>query len=229
MTTLPMAQQSAEIDAFLEQLKTPASAVPTGRLIFALDATASRQPTWDQACHIQGQMFEATAGLGSLDIQLVYYRAFNECKSSRWVNTAAALHYAMRSVSCIGGNTQIERVLSHAISETRREKVSALVFVGDAMEEAPDRLCGLAGELGSLGVPIFLFQEGAIPAATGTFRQMAQPTKGPPLAVDPAAIDRLRQLLAAVAIYATAGIEALESYAAKQGGEVLRLTHQLRS
>jgi hypothetical protein len=227
MTTLPMAQQSAEIDQFLEQLKTPAPVVSAGRLIFALDATASRQPTWDQACHVQGAMFEATAGLSSLDIQLVYYRGYNECRASRWVNSAAALHYGMRSVSCVGGNTQIERVLAHAITETKRNKVSALVFVGDAMEESADVLCGLAGELGSLGVPIFIFQEGTLHAATSTFRQLAQLSGGAHLSFDLAAIDRLKQLLAAVAVYAAGGIKALEDYGRKQGGEVLRLTHQL--
>jgi hypothetical protein len=228
--TLPTTRRSADIDKLLERLKTPApySSIPVGRLIFALDATASRMPTWDAACRIQGEMFEATARLGSLDIQLVYYSGFNECKASRWVNNAAALHYGMRSVHCVGGNTQIARVLSHAITETKREKVSALVFVGDAMEESADVLCGLAGELGSLGVPIFLFQEGNLPDATSTFRLLAQLSKGAHLSFDLAAIDRLKQLLAAVAVYAAGGIKALEDYGRKQGGEVLRLTHQLR-
>jgi len=229
MTTLPIAQQSAEIDQFLEQLKSPAPgpSIATGRLIFALDATASRQPTWDQACHIQGAMFEATAGLGSLDIQLVYYRGYNECKASRWLSSAALLHYAMRSVYVVGGNTQIERILAHAITETKRQKVSALVFVGDAMEEKVDVLCALAGELGSLGVPIFIFQEGNLPAATSTFRLLAQLSKGAHLSFDLAAIDRLKQLLAAVAVYAAGGYAALEDYSRKQGGEALRLTHQM--
>ena len=40
--------------------------------------------------------------------------------------------------------------------------------------------------------------------------------------------ERLRVLLGAVAVYVTGGYAALESYAAKQGGEVLRLSHQLR-
>jgi hypothetical protein len=42
------------------------------RLIFALDATASREPTWDSACRIQGEIFEATAAIGGLDLQLAY-------------------------------------------------------------------------------------------------------------------------------------------------------------
>ena len=144
-------RHSAEVADFLDKLKRAPAAHAgggRGRLIFALDATASREPTWDRACRIQGEMFEATAALGGLEIQLVFYRGFSECKASRWMTTAADLHRVMRSVFCVGGETQIERVLTHAIRETRSRKVNALVFVGDAMEEKVDRLCRLAGELG---------------------------------------------------------------------------------
>src|SRR5690348_10321529 len=140
---------SAEVDAFLRDLqrapKPPPSGV-RGRLIFALDATASREPSWDRACRIQGEMFEATTALGGLDVKLVYYRGFNECQASRWMSNAAELHRVMRRVSCLGGETQIERVLAHAIAETKKQRVGALVFCGDAMEENIDRLCQLAGE-----------------------------------------------------------------------------------
>ena len=110
-------------------------------------------------------MFEATAALGGLDVKLVFYRGFNECKASRWMSNAADLHRVMRAVSCLGGETQIERVLAHALAETKRQRVDALVFVGDAMEENVDRLCQLAGELGLNGVPVFLFHEGNNPIA----------------------------------------------------------------
>ena len=54
----------AEIDAFLAKVKGLA---PTGepgrrgRLIFALDATMSRQPLWDTACRLQADMFREAA------------------------------------------------------------------------------------------------------------------------------------------------------------------------
>jgi hypothetical protein len=224
-------QRSPAVAAFLDQLKAKAPARPEGgrgRLIFALDGTASREPTWDSACKIQGEMFEATAALGGLDLQLVYYRGFDECKASRWLSSAADLHRVMRSVSCVGGETQIERVLTHTIRETGTRKVSAVVFVGDAMEEKVDRLCRLAGELGALGVPIFVFQEGDLPDAEVAFRQMATLSKGAYCRFDLGAIGRLKGLLAAVAVYATGGRDALLAYGQKKGGEALRLTSQLR-
>jgi hypothetical protein len=228
---LPAEAPGAGIDAFLERLRrTPAPhpGAGGGRLVFALDATASREPTWDRACRIQGEMFAATAGLGGLEIQLVFYRGFAECKASCWMRTAAELNRAMRAVYCVGGETQIERVLLHAIRETKSRSVQALVFVGDAMEENVDRLCRLAGELGLLGVPIFLFHEGRDPAAGRAFKEMARLSHGAYLSFDLASADRLKELLAAVAVYAAGGYRALASYGEKKGGEVLLLTRQLR-
>jgi hypothetical protein len=228
---LPAESSAAEVDKFLEQLRQAPPAPKgggRGRLIFALDATASREPTWDRACRIQGEMFEATAGLGGLEIQLVYYRGFAECKASRWVTTATELHRIMRRVSCAGGETQIERVLAHSVRETGRRRVNALVFVGDAMEENVDRLCRLAGELGLLGVPVFLFHEGRDRVAAAAFRQIAQLSRGAYLAFDLASAGRLRDLLGAVAVYAAGGYRALADLGAQKGGEILRLTTQLR-
>ena len=167
---------TTEVDAFLRDLQRapPRPAGSRGRLIFALDATASREPTWDRACRIQGEMFEATSALGGVEIQLVFYRGFHECKASRWLGTAADLHRAMRRVACVGGETQIGRVLAHALREARAEKVNALVFVGDAMEEKVDTLAQQAGELGLMGVPVFIFKEGGEDAAARAFRHIAK-------------------------------------------------------
>jgi len=228
---LPEKSGSAEVDAFLRDLGKAPAVRPgggRGRLIFALDATASREPSWDRASRIQGEMFEATAGLGGLDVKLMFYRGFNECKASRWFAKAGDLHRAMRAVSCLGGETQIERVLEHATSETRQRRVNALVFVGDAMEENVDRLCRLAGELGLLGVPVFVFHEGSDPIAARAFRQIAKLSRGAYLRFDLASAERLKELLAAVAVYAAGGYRALTAYGEKRGDEIRLLTAQLR-
>jgi hypothetical protein len=204
------------------------SATGRARIIFALDATASRETTWDQACHVQGTMFEAVAGLGGLNVKLMFYRGFNECKASKWFSTAGDLHRVMRQVSCVGGNTQIERVLEHAIAEAKRQPLGAVIFIGDAMEESADRLCHLAGELGAVQTPIFVFHEGRDPIAGGTFRQLAQLSAGAYLPFDLASIHRLKELLGAIAVYATGDYPALAAYGEKYGGTVLQLTHRMR-
>jgi hypothetical protein len=219
----------SDVDSFIRQVQAMPQVRPggRGRLIFAMDATASREPSWDRACHIQGQMFESTASLGGLEVQLVFYRGFGECKASRWYAEGADLHRAMRRVFCAGGQTQIERVLDHALKVARSGQVNALVFVGDAMEENPDALCHRAGELGLLGVPVFLFHEGGNPVAERIFREIARLSKGAYCPFDSASARQLRDLLAAVAAYAAGGRAALEAIGKERGGAALLLSHQL--
>ena len=145
---------SAEVSAFLKQVRSlkPAGA-GTGRLIFAMDATMSRQPTWDLALELQADMFEAVKQVGGLDVQLVYFRGFSECQASKWVSDPAALAKLMRRVKCEGGLTQIRKVLSHARRESETRKVNALIYVGDCMEEDVDQLSRLAGDVGDGPTP----------------------------------------------------------------------------
>jgi hypothetical protein len=227
--TLPSIRRSTEVADFIERIKqAPATyrAESRRRLIIAFDATASRQALWDHACQIQGEMFEATTALGGIEIQLVFYRGYEECKASRWLTTAADLHRVMSRVSCVGGHTQIGRVLTHAIRETRSHKVDALIFVGDAMEEQIDELCHHAGELGRQSVPIFVLQDGDDSEVAAAFRQIASLSQGAYLDFDSASIGRLKELLGAVAVYVAGGSLALAAYAEKTGCEVLRLTYR---
>lgn len=224
------AKKKSEVDEFLNQVAAMPTARPVGargRLIFALDATASREPTWDRACKIQGEMFDATAALGGLDVQLVFYRGFNECKASRWLSNARLLHAAMRSVSCLGGETQIARVLRHAIKEAETHKIGAVVFVGDAMEERLDELCALAGELGLRAVPVFLFHEGVDSTAARAFQEIARLARGAYCRFDSGSAEELRTLLGAVAAYAAGGRRALADYGKARGGAALLLAHQI--
>jgi len=204
------------IAAFVEAAKkVPAPAQSgRGRLIFALDATMSRQPTWDLAQSLQAKMFQAASGLGGLDVQLVYFRGLNECRASNFVSGGQGLKELMSRIDVRGGSTQIRRVLVHARDEARRAKVGALVFIGDAMEENPDALASVAGELALLGVKAFMFQEGRDPAARRAFSEIARLTGGAYSAFHAGASDRLAALLRAAAAYAAGGHAALAREAA---------------
>jgi hypothetical protein len=218
--TAPATSSRGEIDAFLKQAReiTPA-AQARGRLIFALDATMSRQPTWDAACQLQGEMFDAAGSVGGLAVQLVYFRGLGESRSSSFVTSAKALRDLMVRINCRGGSTQIRKVLAHVRRETEKQPVAALAYVGDAMEENPDELCRLAGEIGLLGVRAFMFHEGREPNAERTFREIARLTGGAYLPFDHRSAAELRSLLSAVATYAAGGLKALE----KSGGAGARL------
>ena len=221
----------AAVAAFLAEVArtpAPAPAGGRGRLIFAMDATASREPTWDRAAKIQGEMFAATASLGGLDVQLVFYRGFGECKASPWVSSGEALVRRMSAVFCLAGQTQIAKVLRHALAETKRRKVNALVFVGDCMEESIDELAQLAGELGLQGVRCFIFHEGRDPIAARAFKDIARLSHGAYCAFDGASAQQLKDLLSAVAVYAAGGCKALADFGRERGGLPLQLTQQLR-
>ena len=221
----PAASSRSEIENFLERARTLAPAGEgRGRLIFALDATMSRQPTWDTACRLQGEMFAEAGKIGSLDVQLVYFRGFNECRASKWVSAPEALRDLMTGIDCRGGHTQIGKVLAHARRETGKKKVSVLVFVGDALEEGIDRLAAIAGELGLRGVRVFIFQEGRDPAVERGFREIARLSNGAYARFDVNAAGELAELLRAAAVYAAGGLKAL----AKSGAGGRLLLEQMR-
>jgi hypothetical protein len=209
---------AAAIDAFLSSAKKigpAATAEGRARLVFALDATMSRQPTWDLACKVQAQMFEAADKIGGLAVQLIYFRGFDECRSSKWVVAPSALTNLMTQIACRGGHTQIGRVLRHVRTEARTTGVKALVYVGDAMEEPVDDLCAVAGELGLLGVKAFMFHEGHDSVAAGAFQEIARLTGGAYARFDANAPHSLAALLRAAATYASGGVDALNRLAAR--------------
>lgn len=225
--TAPATSARSEISAFLGAAQATRNVATAGRLVFALDATMSRQPTWDRACTIQGEMFTAAGNVGRLAMQLVYFRGFGECAASKWVDDGETLARLMTRIDCRGGQTQIRKVLRHAIDETRRRKVQALVYIGDCVEEDVDALCARAGELGLLGVPAFIFQEGADAHAETAFREIARLTRGAHFRLDGSSARELADLLKAAAVYAAAGREGLERLTRGGDGGAKRLLQHL--
>lgn len=224
------ASGSSDVDGFLRKLAAgPARAeAARGRLLFGMDATASRQPTWDRAARIQSEMFLAASAFGGLRIQVCFYRGFGEFMASPWSSRTTDLVRMMTSVSCRAGETQIRKVLQHAVNEAQKERVGALVFVGDCIEESLDTLAANAGKLGALGVPVFMFHEGRDQHATYAFREIARLSNGAYCQFDAGSADTLRELLCAVAVYAAGGQRALDRLAGVGGSEVRRIAHQLQ-
>ncbi len=216
----------SDIAAFLEKARESGPQKGSdGRLIFALDATMSRQPTWDDACHIQAEMFREAGRIGGLSIKLVYFRGFGECRASRWFSRGDDLARAMGGIACQGGRTQIRKILAAALSAAEKEKIAALVYVGDCMEEDVDLLCDKAGQLGLVGVPMFVFQEGRDAVAERAFREMARLTNGVYCRFGAGSAAQLADLLKAVAVFASGGRSALQSLE-KSGGQGARLLLQ---
>lgn len=224
MAKLPTKRSpSGEIDKFLKKSRDISAFVSRQpRLMFCIDATASRQPTWDQASHLQQEMFRAGARGASLSVQLCYYRGFSDFYASPWLGDSEQLARTMARVQCEGGHTQIARLLKHALAEHRKSPVRALVFIGDALEESPDTLCRLAGQAGLLKLPLFLFQEGEDHHAAQCFRQMARLSGGAWARFNASSARALADLLGAVASYAAGGHSALENQATESAKLLLK-------
>ncbi len=230
MAKLPQRRSSSgEIDKFLTRSKALATRGPgDGRLLFAIDATASRQPTWDRACQLQGEMFMATRNSAALSVQLCYFRGFNDFRAGPWLQDETSLLREMSRVRCEGGYTQILRVLKHAQQEHKQQAIKAVVLIGDACEENPDLLAGKAGELGIAQLPLFMFQEGHDRQTETVFRQMAKLSGGAWARFDHRSARELAELLGAVARYATGGRDSLLEYGAGASSGVKLLLEQLK-
>jgi len=227
---LPKSSPPTDVEAFLRKLAevpAPPRARGRGRLIVAIDATASREPTWDLAAEIQAEMFEETRALGGLDVQLCYYRGWREFVATPWASDPAQLMAHVTAVRCEAGQTQLLRVFEHAAGQTQRQRVNALVFVGDCMEEDTGALARAAARLGVLSVPVFVFHEGSDPRAQQAFQEVARLTRGAYCRFDAGSAQQLRDLLAAVAVYASGGRQALAQLGERRGGFARLLAHQV--
>jgi len=230
----PAAKSSSkDVQDFLSRVAAmPKSPMATGeeaRLIFALDATASRQPTWDIASQLQTEMFLSAQSLGGLNVQLCYFRGFGEFFYSDWQSNADDLLQIMQRIYCQAGATQLQRLLKHAVKENERQKIKAVIFIGDAMEENLDLLAQQAGRLGLLNIPLFMFQERGDPGARRAFMEMCRLSGGAYSQFDSGSAEQLRDLLQAVAVYAAGGLKALRDYSSRSGQSVKLLEQQLKT
>ena len=226
MARPPAQKQNQDVEAFLSEAKhLPAreqQPQATHRIMFALDATASRQPTWDIACSLHAELFLAAKDAGQVAVQLLFYRGLGELKKSPWITSSQRLLDLMQKVYCAGGMTQIERLLRETARETQKHPVKALIFVGDCFEEPEDQVLAAAGQLALLNTPVILLQEGHFPEATHVFAKIAKLTGGAHLPFASGSTEHLRRLLGAAVNFAVGGRKLLERDGSKISREFLQ-------
>ncbi len=172
-------------------------------------------------------MFRAASKLGGLAVSVCFFRGFDEFRVTSWHTDGKELQKKMNSVRCQGGQTQIARVLRHAEKETRKQRIQAVVFVGDACEETAGPLYTLAGKLALLNTPVFVFQEGRDKRTATIFETIAQRSGGAYCQLDEHSADFLTELLSAVAVYASGGREALLKLS-RDKPRLARISQQLK-
>ena len=190
-------------------------ALPCARVIYAIDATASREHAWSIARDLQAGMFIEAGSAGILNLQLVYFQG-TICRASKWASRGEELARWMGTIQCEAGLTQIERILRHALREHEKAAVQGITFIGDAMEEDLGVLGALADQLGAASVPLHMCQEGNDAVVRSAFRLLALKTGGTYSAFNPAVpqtIKRLSAQLNEAARVAVASVAAIGTHA----------------
>jgi hypothetical protein len=183
-------------------------APPRARVIFGLDLTSSREANLRKAREATAAMFGAIKGIGTVALKLVYYRGDDECRVSRWHDDPDVLDRYMRELSCEPGKTQIARLLRFVLTEN--DPVSAVVFVGDHIEDNPDELVAMAPIFGQRGIPVFVFHETSMfdsraSAAKPIFQRLAERSGGAYCEFKSSSGGAVRELLTQVAAFSAGG------------------------
>lgn len=177
------------------------------RLVFAFDATASREPAWDTAREVTDALF--TALPGELDVALAVHGGGQVHTFTDFSPDVHLFRDQAASVRCQAGSTALvslmEKVRMHA-------GVKVLLYIGDCFEEVPSAALEQADALRLRGVRTILFHDASTgdPTARAVFEEIARRTGGVCLDFHDSNPADLRDILEAVAVLAYGGIKLLE-------------------
>jgi hypothetical protein len=196
---------------------------PRPRLIFAVDATASREQAWAAARQVTDTLVKALPG--ELDVALAVHGGSRVHTFTAFTNNAATLRDRAAGVTCEAGLTRLLPILSASV---RRPAIRVVVYIGDVFEESLPEGRRLADAMGEQGTKLIVLHDTADPAArrdAEMFWDLARRTGGCVLPFDASASSRLRDLLSAVAVYAVGGEKLLRDRRHALPGSVTLLKH----
>ena len=204
---------------------TPTGGTVPGRprLVFGFDATASREPAWATAREVTDALVRALPG--ELDVALAVHGGSRLHTFTEFTGDPNTLRDRAAAIACIAGHTQLLPILSRSLSSAG---IRVITYIGDVYEESPTRGRKLADELGRRGIKLFVFHDTTDWTArrdAELFLDLARRTGGCVLPFDASAPDRLRELLAAIAVFAVGGAELLQDKRGKLPGAVILLQH----
>lgn len=183
----------------------PGPAEERPRLVFGLDATASRSVTLRAAQRLTDSIL--TALPGSLDVNLAVHGGGRLHTFTHFTADVAQLRDMTSSLTCRAGGTRLLDILKRAL-KTRAVKV--VLYIGDCFEESEADARRIADALCHRHIRVVILHEGPPPAAFG---EIAERSGGALLPFDTSAIDALADLCGAVAVLAVGDVEALETIA----------------
>ena len=193
------------------------------RLVFAVDATASREPAWAAARQVTDALVKALPG--ELDVALAVHGGSRVHTFTAFTNNAATLRDRAAGVSCQAGMTRLLPILSASL---KHPGVRVVVYIGDVFEENVVLGRRLADAMGVAGTKLIVLHDTADLSArrdAEVFWDLAKRTGGCVLPFDASAPGRLRDLLSAVAVYAVGGEKLLRQRRHELPGALALLEH----
>jgi len=223
--TTAITAAAASLPAALGHAEPP---VETGaplrpRLIFAVDATASREPAWFAARQVTDALVKALPG--ELDVALAVHGGSRVHTFTGFTNDAATLRDRAAGVMCEAGMTRLLPILSTGL---KQQSVRVIIYIGDVFEEGLPHGRRIADALGARGTKLIVLHDTSDPSArrdTELFWDLAKRTGGCVLPFDASASGRLRDILSAVAVYAVGGEKLLRERRDTLAGAVALLDH----
>jgi hypothetical protein len=202
------------------QAGTQAAPVPARRprLVFAVDATASRQATWDSAKQITDRMFDAIPG--ALDVALAVHGADQVHTWTEFGADVARFRAQAAAVRCESGHTRLCELMQRTLDAGG---VKVMSYIGDAFEESPDEAFALADRCKLRGIKLVILADQADAPTLRVFRELADRTGGALLDFRSGELDLMGEVLGAVAALAIGGRKLLESK--RTAGARLLLSH----
>ena len=223
--TTAISAAAASLPAAFTNAEPPADTGPSSRprLVFAVDATASREPAWAAARQVTDALVKALPG--ELDVALAVHGGSRVHTFTAFTNDPATLRDRTAGVTCEAGLTRLLPILSASL---KQPSVRVIVYIGDVFEENVTQGRGLADSLGQRGAKLIVLHDTADPSArrdAELFWDLAKRTGGCVLPFDVNAPGRLRDILSAVAVYAVGGEKLLREKRHALPGAVALLDH----
>jgi hypothetical protein len=191
--------------------------------VFGFDATASREPAWATARQVTDALVCALPG--ELDVALAVHGGSRLHTFTDFTADPNLLRDQAASITCRPGHTPLLPLLSRSLAALG---VRVITYIGDVYEESPARGRQLANELGVRFIRLIVLHDTADWTArrdAELFLDLARRTGGCVLPFDANAPGRLRELLAAIAVFAVGGTELLQHKRDELPGAVLLLRH----
>jgi len=186
-----------------------APAAPTARrprLVFAVDATASREATWRSAQKITARMFGVIPD--ALDVALAVHGGDDVHTFTEFSADVDVFRKQAAAVRCETGTTRLCEIMARTLDAGG---VRVMSYIGDAFEEDADEVLELADRFRLRGIQAVMLSDDADPEALAVFRQIAERTGGAVLDFRTGDTVLMGELLAGVATLAIGGRKLLEA------------------